>query len=234
MKDFFNKEVRCPICGNCFEVWKVRTTAIQVEKQDTDFCIHYRKVNPMIYSIWVCNNCLYAGEEQDFDAAPRIKEDKLKKHILGLFRKYQMPNLSGERTDEVAMISYRIAIDWLEILQRSSFRLGSFFLRMAWLNRGKDEEKERELLEKAVEYYRKGFERESEMPKNLGEVGVAYLIGELYRRLDMNNEAVKWFSRVLTHPELHSYPNVERLCRDQWQESKDKAKAELEEIVEQG
>lgn len=237
MKDrtFFNKEVTCPVCGEEFEVQKVRTPAIQVEKQDTDFCLHYRSVNPLAYAIWVCPKCLYSGEESDFDSLPRFKEVKLKGHIYSIFKKYGTPDLSDERSSEKAILSYEIAMDWAKFFEKSSFRLASFSLRIGWLYRfSGEDQKENEFIDKAVKLYRKGFETEHNIPKNLGEVGAIYLIGELYRRLGNKNDALKWFGKALSHPDLRSNPKIERLCRDQWQETKNKAVDELEEIVELG
>lgn len=229
-KDFFPKEIECPVCGGKFETLKVRQAAVQMEKQDSDFCVHYRTINPLFYQIWACQTCSFAGEENDYELSPHIKEDKLKAHVGTMFKKWGQPDLCDERDLDSAMTSYRLAIDWGLFLHRSNFKIGSYYLRMAWMNRDEDVSTEKEMLEKGVSYYRKGYETELEMPRNLGEIGVAYLIGELYRRLGEYQEAGQWFGRVLQQrePQSKEIQRIIALCRDQWQDLKSEMKAQPE------
>jgi lipopolysaccharide biosynthesis regulator YciM len=48
-----------------------------------------------------------------------------------------------------------------------------------------------------------------------------YIIGELHRRLGNNDEAIKWFSRLIGSPDARRNQSLMNMTRDQFQLVKD-------------
>ena len=50
----------------------------------------------------------------------------------------------------------------------------------------------------------------------MDQLNLAYLIGELNRRLGNKEDALKWFNVVISDPDLKFNKGLENLVRDQW------------------
>jgi len=218
VEGFFKKEVECPICKNKFDVLVVRHGSYEIEKRDSDFCIYYKGVNPLHYSVWVCSNCGYAALSNEFE---KLNVKHAKNLVEACKKNIDDPNkvdFSGIRTTEATIESYKRAIECDELSGVSSGTLAGLYLRIAWLYREQGETgKEQEYMKKALSFYEDTFEHSRELPSKLGTVGVAYLIGELNRRLGDSKEAVKWFNIAISHPEAKMRKDIEKLARAQWQ-----------------
>ncbi len=59
------------------------------------------------------------------------------------------------------------------------------------------------------------------MPEKLGEPGVLYLIGELYRRQGLYKEARNYYGRAVMSKEIKSFPQIGNMARDMMQVAKD-------------
>ncbi|HIH96173.1 MAG TPA: DUF2225 domain-containing protein [Thermoplasmata archaeon] len=218
MEDFFEKKVICPVCKTKFNVLVVRHGSYQVKKRDSDFCIHYEGVNPLHYSVWACPNCNYAVLSNEFE---KINVKYAKKLVEICQKNISNPNkvsFSGVRTTEMAVESYKQVIECDKLRGVGSGELAGLYLRIAWLYRGQGrKDKEKEYMKEALSLYEDAFENARQLPSKLGTVGVAYLIGELYRRLGNSKEAVKWFSLAVSHPEAKVRRDLEKMARTQWQ-----------------
>jgi len=218
MEDFFEKKVVCPVCKTKFNVLVVRHGSYQIKKRDSDFCIHYEGVNPLHYSVWACPNCNYAALSNEFE---KINVKYAKKLVEICQKNISNPNkvsFSGVRTTEMAVESYKQVIECDKLRGVGSGELAGLYLRIAWLYREQErKDKEKEYMKEALSLYKDAFENARQLPSKLGTIGVAYLIGELYRRLGNSKEAVKWFSIAVSHPEAKVRLDLEKLARSQWQ-----------------
>lgn len=215
---FFEQKKQCPVCGNKFTVTRVRSSACFVLERETDFHVKYRDIDPLLYSIWVCPNCQYANNDKDFmqDFKPHEME-RMKKGLPLL--KTEEPDFSGERTPPIAMRTIELAIRTAMVRQAPAIVMAGFYLRGAWLLRdlGKTEE-EIKFTEQAKKLYQHSFEKEwGRFAAKMSDSRIMYLIGELNRRLGDNEEAIKWFSRIITNKDIKSEPEINRLVRDQWE-----------------
>lgn len=66
----------------------------------------------------------------------------------------------------------------------------------------------------AVKAYQEYHEKGGELPEKLGEPGILYLIGELYRRLGQYKEARTYYGRALTSKEIRLFPAIADMTRD--------------------
>ncbi|HEX3030776.1 MAG TPA: DUF2225 domain-containing protein, partial [Bacillota bacterium] len=119
-----------------------------------------------------------------------------------------------------------------QIFQAKASYLGSLFLKAAWCCRfAGQRDSELEFMFEAAKYYQHVFEHETKDLK-MSEARLLYLIGEMYRRSRKYNDAVKWFSLAVSNPGIKREPEIERLARDQWLQTKADLK-EAQELAEQ-
>lgn len=222
---FYEQDKKCQVCDTKFKVTRVRSSACFVTERDSDFCIRYRDVNPVHYSIWVCPECNFATSEKNFSEPLRPDElARLKKGLVLL--KQEEPDFYGDRTPKVALRAVELAIRTAQIRQAGFGFTGSLFLRAAWLSREMENAAlELEYLHNARNLYMKSFEKEGFGPTRLSDVRLMYLIGELNRRLSCFEEAIQWFSRAVMHKDIHKEPEIQRMARMQWELAKSEFKA---------
>jgi tetratricopeptide (TPR) repeat protein len=77
-----------------------------------------------------------------------------------------------------------------------------------------DREKEKAAMADAAKAYQVYHEKGGELPENLGEPGVLYLIGDLHRRLGDYKEARRFYERALATKEIKSFPRIAEMTRD--------------------
>jgi hypothetical protein len=61
----------------------------------------------------------------------------------------------------------------------------------------------------------------------MSEMKVLYLLGELYRRLEEHNKAIKFFSLVLEHKNKNLETGIVKMARVQWLETKEAYNAKV-------
>lgn len=219
---YYEQQKKCPVCENKFTVTRVRSSAVFVLERESDFHVKYRDVNPTHYNIWVCPQCQFSASDTTFETEiPRKEKESLAQGLNIL--KSQEPSFAGERKTEIALRSYELAIRTCQIRHQSLGIQASLFLRAAWICRELGyKELELNYLDKAREFYKNSFE--SERQQKMSEPSLLYLIGELHRRVGMYNEAIKWFSRAVTHRNIKTEHEIERMARDQWETAKQQFK----------
>jgi hypothetical protein len=216
----YEKSVECPVCGNTFTVTAVKKKAYMVESRDTDFCVHYKALNPMLYDVWICQLCGYAALQSSF---PNITPKRAK-----LIQEYITPKWVARETEKIityekAVNRFKLALISAQISKAKASEVAAICLRIAWLYRFmNDEEKERTFLSNALEKYLEAYANERFPLENMDEATVIYLIGELHRRLGNNEEAVVWFSKVINS--RAGTERIQKLARDQWHLVKDELK----------
>ncbi|WP_274381461.1 DUF2225 domain-containing protein [Paenibacillus mesophilus] len=224
-------KVTCMCCEQSFQTSRVRTSFKKTAKTDSDFCIHYKTVNPDFYVVRVCPFCGFSFTENFSDRlTPKHKHlylDKLGKNWNGL-------DLTGERDWNEAMQSYKLALLCAQIKEEKDRVIAGLLHHIAWLYRYKDnKEQEKRFLEFALESYVKVFETEGE---DVNNARLMYLIGELHRRLGNYQKAVLWFGRVINDKKIMDSAMI-RACREQWVQTREDmlaAKLDLPDEMKEG
>lgn len=221
---FFEQEKSCPVCEEKFKTTRVRSSACVVVKRDTDFCISYRDINPLHYSIHVCPHCHYAALDKSFSEPLNPNEKARLQKGLELL-KSEEPDLGKERNAKLALRANELAIQSAQIKKAGPGTIGSLFLRAAWFARElKNNEIEQKYIEQARVLYKESYEKERLREGKMSEARMMYIIGELNRRTGNYQEAIRWFSRVVTNKDVKREPEIERLARDQWDMAKEQYK----------
>ncbi|NTV90550.1 MAG: DUF2225 domain-containing protein [Clostridiales bacterium] len=214
----YNKEINCPVCSKAFNVTKVKAKASRVISRDTDFCVTYEGINPLFYDVWICPNCGYAAQQDKFDG---ISDKEAKIVLQKISPRWTKRSFSGERTVDMAIETFMLALLSLQIRNGRTIDYAKVCLRLAWLYRGKDSEKEQEFLKFAAKHYADTYEKEKFPVDKLDELTCLYMIGELNRRAGNYEESIKWFSRLISSPEGRKNANLLDSARDQFQLAKE-------------
>lgn len=211
----FTVEKECPICEEKINVTKTRSRLLKVN-QDSDFCVYYKDFNPTYYTIWVCSHCGYAAEEKNFT---QLREPDKKKIKEFLANKKVGIHYTETRTRDEAIVAFKLAIYFADLTSASASRMAGLYLKLAWLYReAKDEEKENELLSRALEYYEKSLITERYPIGPMTDITVTYLIGDLHRRTGNLDKATQYLSKVIGDSRARMEPAIYNLARDLWQE----------------
>ncbi len=219
-ESLYSKEVVCPVCSKNFTVTKVKSRACKVKNRDSDFCVHYETVNPLLYDAWVCENCGYAAQSEKFLDIPAKEAGILKEKLMPKWKKH---SLSGERNEDTAIEAFKLVLISHQLRSAKASDLAKVCMRIAWMYRYKgEEEEEKKFVSHALKYYTETYEKETFPVDKLDEYTCMYMIGELNFRADNYEEAVKWFSRLIGSEEARKKPTLIEAARDQFQLVKEK------------
>lgn len=226
MSFFFEQDTQCPNCNQQIKTRKVKSSKCIVQHRETDFNLIYQDINPTWYAVWVCPQCHYAALTDNF-ASPLLPHEK-PRVAKGLeLLKRPEPDFLGERGPTEGLRSYELAIQTAQLKHAAPEIFAGLFLRAAWLCRElKQTELEQTYLKEALRYYVETYQAGHNADSYLRQM---YLIGELHRRLGMYNQAVQWFSRLVSLPEVKEEPLINRLAREQWILAKEEAKKAKED-----
>lgn len=212
MEPLYESKVICICCETTFTTSRVRPSFKRASRMDSDFCGYYDNgVNPDYYVVRVCPSCGYASTENGFE---RLSDLQRKQYYERIGCNWKGLQYGGERTAEQAMETYKLALLTAQVTGASDRIIAGLLHHIAWLYRyeGKEKEEQR-FLAFALECYIKVYELEG---ISLNNARLMFLIGELNRRIGERNEAVKWFSRVVSDKRIIDAAMI-RACREQWQ-----------------
>lgn len=213
-ENLYSKEMICPVCSKKFKVTKVKMKACRVESRDTDFCVHYKDINPMFYDAWVCENCGYASLSDKFEEIPS-KEAVLLKNELA--PKWNKRSLEGERNVDAAIEAFKLVLYNYQLRGLKASEIAKVCMRIAWLYRTKEDPREQDFVKFALKAYQDTYENERFPADKLDESTCMYIIGELSRRTGNYDDATKWLSRLIGSPEARKKPALMEAARDQYQ-----------------
>lgn len=224
-ESIYNKTIVCPVCSRELAATRVKIKSTRVVSRDTDMCVTFEGVNPLFYEPWVCDHCGYAALADKFETISS-KERKL---VLEKITPRWVPrNFAGERNIELAIEAFKMVLLNLTVKNAKASEFAKIALRIAWLYRFAGDEREKEFLAFAAKYYTETYEKERFPVDKLDEFTCMYMIGELNRRIGNYEEAIKWFSRLVSSPDARRNPKLMENAREQFQLAKD-SMAEIEQ-----
>lgn len=180
-------ELRCPSCSHEFPSQTVVSTNWFGGKR-TDFHERAAGAQPWAYQVHMCDRCGYSGAERDFadqtNISPQVRErvwSELSPHA-------QSVATGSEKYEAAAKVA-----EW----QRADPRhIADLWLRAAWccVDEG-DLEAERYFRRLAAWSFEEALEFYDSVPR-CDRAVLAYLIGELWRRIGDLTQANAWFDLV--------------------------------------
>lgn len=217
---FYTKECTCSACQHRYRALRLRQRACIPVRRDTDFNVVYQDLSCLFYEVLVCPACGYA--ETGSMAAPSVAARKV--YQVDVAPKWQTRDLNGVRDAKDAVSCLKLALFCSQIRSDRSSVMAALALRLAWIYRGLDErEQEERFLTMALKDYEAAYSKE-DLREDGKEITFAYLIGELYRRLDQRDIALRWFNVAISHPAAQTKPQVIKMAREQWRLVRDQQK----------
>ncbi|NFV13689.1 DUF2225 domain-containing protein [Clostridium sporogenes] len=218
----YDKEVTCPVCGNIFKAKSIKTSSYRVMKKDSDLFIRYSIINPYFYDVWVCNECGYAAMKRDFNKIKSFQINSVKEGITPNWVPREYPEIYNI---DIAIERFKLSLLNYVVIESASSKKGFNCLKLAWMYRLKNNyDKENLFLNQALESLKEAYSSEEFPIYGMDNYTTMYLIAELMRRTGSTEEALRWFSNVITCPGISS--RLKNLARDQ----KDLIKEEMNEI----
>ncbi|NFA60658.1 DUF2225 domain-containing protein [Clostridium sporogenes] len=218
----YDKEVTCPVCGNTFKAKSIKTSSYRVIKKDSDLFIRYSIINPYFYDVWVCNECGYAAMKRDFNKIKSFQINSVKEGITPDWVPREYPEIYNI---DIAIERFKLSLLNYVVIESASSKKAFNCLKLAWMYRLKNSyDKENLFLNQALESLKEAYSSEDFPIYGMDNYTTMYLIAELMRKTGSTEEALRWFSNVITCPGISS--RLKNLARDQ----KDLIKEEMNEI----
>ncbi|ODN29739.1 hypothetical protein A4H02_09170 [Fervidobacterium thailandense] len=217
MPETWDKKYTCPLCGSQVTSKKVFTEKIVIKSYDEDLKPNYEGVNPLLYAVVVCNSCHHAALENDFEKyISPIHLEELR-NVLGTVKIPEGVDFSKARDHKTALLAHALAALCYRA-KKQLCKVAEMYLRMGWLHRElKDTEAESKALAKALvsfeECYMSSYIEEEKEPM------VLFYLAELSRRFGKKEEALRWFSTLVTKYK-NSNSFYVKVGKERWQDLK--------------
>ncbi|MGE5700930.1 MAG: DUF2225 domain-containing protein [Clostridia bacterium] len=223
----FEKKCTCHACGNEFLSKRVRKGAIQSTKRDSDFCTHYKeqRLNPILYTIYVCPECGYSFSDQFSTYMPPHVKKRISDNITSKWTRKDYDQIRGY---EEAIATYKLAVYSAILKDEAHAVKAGLYLRLAWLYRFQDNaEEEQRFLQLSVSEYEKSFAHSDfvNRDKEMSEARILYLIGELMRRTERYDKAILYFSKTIQMKNRTIETGIISMAREQWSLAREEYKA---------
>ncbi|WP_202708344.1 DUF2225 domain-containing protein [Sporosalibacterium faouarense] len=214
VEELYDKKVKCPVCETQFTSKKVKYSKLRVKSKDSDLLTYYKGENPLKYNVFICPMCGYAATEEKYNDISNDKKAIVRDKITSRWKEREF---STPRVIDEAIMCYKLALNCGDVLAFKKAYNGGLCLSIAWLYRMKNDKKnEGKFLGFALNLFVEAYSTESLINSSIDEITLAYLIGEIQRRLGNTDEAIKWFSNVVSHSLISTKPKIKKLAREQW------------------
>lgn len=217
----YDMQVTCPVCEVNFKVRAVKTSASRILKKDSDSFIRYGVINPYFYDVWVCNSCGYSAMKHDFHKIRGYQIDSVKQKITSRWRGKNYPDVYNI---DIAIERYKLSLLNYVVIEAKSSKKAMNCLKLAWMYRLKeDTDNEMTFLNQALDGFSDAYFNEDFPIYEMNKFTTMYLIGELSRRVGKPEDALVWFSKIITAP------NAPQRLKDKTRDQKDLIEESLKE-----
>lgn len=220
--DFIYSVAReCPICNTKIQITKVRNKLTNT-KQDTDFCMYYKELNPYYYVVAVCPFCGYAANEVNFTDISSRDADKIKALLKDISCSI---DYSGERTVAQGIATLKLALYYSKELNHYASRKAGLYLRLAWLYRELgDAEFEQISLQEALDNYEIALAKEDFPIGNMSDTATEYLVAILKMRTGNEEGGRVSLSKLIASHKAKQEKRIYELAQNVWNDLKEKSK----------
>ncbi|OLO27598.1 hypothetical protein BTR23_19745 [Alkalihalophilus pseudofirmus] len=216
MDPLYDKEIICLCCEKKYSTKRLRTRYIRAIKTGSDFFTVYKDLehNPYLYEVHVCPDCGFSATDQFSNYFSPGAKDKVMNELSA---HWISRNFGRERSLNEAIVTYKLAVFSGILKKEKHIVLAGLYLRVGWLYRIKENnEQEKRFLRLAINEYENSYQQSDFIGTQLTEIRIIYLLGELNRRIGLNANAIKYFSRVIQHREKDREKKVLEMAREQW------------------
>ncbi|MGQ9824676.1 MAG: DUF2225 domain-containing protein, partial [Desulfotomaculales bacterium] len=217
----FEKKVTCPVCRTSFQTKSFFAHKLKLVHQDSELRNHYANFEPLLFGVWVCPECYYAGLADSFEQVTPRQKGVLLAGSPG--RRQKFGDLGEEGGGARAVKAHLLVLENLEEIDADPARKARVWLRLAWLydDAGNPEAAAR-ARRKALEMFEKAYYTSTRALTPEQDQQMAYLIGELHARLGNPEEALRYLRRAVMQKKGNA--QFTRLVQDRLYEVKNMAK----------
>ena len=215
----YDRTCHCAVCQKSYKTKKLRSRYLKVLKYDTDFCPIYAsdEVNPIFYNVNVCPHCGYSSTDDFSPYFPPGTIEYIHLHVCSKWNTHN--NYCNERSIFDAIKAYKLAIYCGLIKKEKHIILAGLYLRLAWLYRILDDPiQEKRFINLAAGEYKESHFNDDYKRTQMSEIKLLYMIGELARRTDNINEAVKYFSNIIKRQNNTIETGIIEMTKERWSE----------------
>jgi uncharacterized protein (DUF2225 family) len=190
---------------------RLLTSTNTMGQRTTDLYMYAGGWQPMMHIISTCTNCGYSDYGSSLWEGVTVSDEICQRVHAEL-----KPEVAAYEGKVPASVSYAYGARIAEWQGADHDTLGDWWLKAAWAagHFEKDEANtERQYRLNAIHHMKAVVEREDALNPML-----AYLIGELYRRIDDTEQATVWFNRAIEADD----GDIAKLARDQRDNPRDK------------
>ncbi|MBU8880765.1 DUF2225 domain-containing protein [Bacillus sp. FJAT-29790] len=229
----YDKKCECRMCKKSFTTNKLRSRFIKVSSYDTDFCPVYSlsENNPILYHVNVCPQCGFSSTD---DFTPYFPPGALEVIDSKVCSQWVPHDFGQKRSIADAIKTYKLAVYCGLLKKEKHITLAGMYLRIAWLYRSiENENQEQRFMKLAIKDYLESYMADDFKGTQVSEVRLLYLIGELSRRTNQIEQAVKFFSKVIEQQSRTIESGIIDMARDRWYDIREgqKAAQEVQEII---
>ncbi|MDR7317891.1 DUF2225 domain-containing protein [Brevibacillus nitrificans] len=222
----YDRSCICRHCQTPFSTKRIRGGSLTTAHRDSDFYTRFKEqsLNPILYTVNVCPTCGFAFTDQFKPKLSAWEKQAVDEQISS---KWTPKDFGSIRQVPEAIVSYKLAIYAAEITDQPHSVKAGLYLRLAWLYRSLEKaEEELRFLGMAVDEYEMSYIHSdyAQGDKEMSEVRLLYLIGELYRRLEKYDLAIKYFGKALAFRNTTMESGIIRMAQDQWQLAREEHK----------
>ncbi|WP_456279342.1 DUF2225 domain-containing protein [Bacillus sp. AK128] len=224
MEILFDKTVTCAACSNTFTTKKVRSRFLRVLKSDSDFCSYYEdeENSPLLYYVSVCPDCGYSVSEEFSSSFPPQTLQSIQSSIGS---NWVTKNYGHKRTIKEAVETYKLAIYSATLKKEKNIVLAGLYMRLVWIFRKEqDHNQELRFMNMAVNAYVNSYLNEDFKETDMTEIKLLYLIGDLYRKLGDDRQAITYLTKVIQQENKTLEKRMVVLARESWQELRENQK----------
>ncbi len=221
----YDRKVECSICTNTYVTKKIRSRYIRVDRNDTDFCSFYTstQLNPLLYYVSVCPSCGFSSSEECTTYFPPKSKELIQQKICN---NWHGLDYGQERSLDLAINSYKLAIYCSMLKKERHISFAGLYLRLAWLYRTEkiNPQEEHRFLRLALDEYVLSYSVDDYTDTAFSETKLLYLIGDLSRRLGLEGQAIRYFSRVIEKQKETTEKEIVQMAKDRWSEMREEKK----------
>lgn len=215
LSPLYDKKVLCLACGYSFNTKRVRSSFVRVQAIESDFGKVYKEgtINPTFYEADVCPACGFTSTEAFSQSFPNGTKDEIARQ----FAMWKPQEFGKERTVNDAIKAMKLAILSANLKKEVRVVTGGICLRLAWIYRAIENiTEEKRFLQAAYTHYKASYETGDYLGTQMTEMRILYLLGELARRLEKNDEAGQYFTKVIQHKKRATEVKIVEMAREQW------------------
>ncbi len=192
------REITCPLCSRVFSGFSVLAGPTNGPLA-SDLRRYPEGEDPIPKQLNSCPECGYSGEVsafEEFAPDPTQQVPGQEASLNELVELHLRPQAANSHTDPALRYEQHALLE--EWLGNGPLRQGDAWLRAAWMHSDAHRaDDERRCRVEALSCYQRGLEERHWLRRREDMVVVAYLVGELSRRLDLEDSAKRWFEQAI-------------------------------------